>query len=120
MIVKKIFKDCLKLPLSGFCRSFKQKKAVKSRSLRSITVRAPLLIAAACIPLVLISGCAIHEKIALEANHIKTRASSVRDRLLLRKVRNKIAAGEIASAEEDLRGFILPSYRCRAEILLAK
>ncbi|CCB87841.1 hypothetical protein [Simkania negevensis] len=120
MIVRKIFKDRLKMLLSRFRQLVKQKNTVGSRLPQSGIIQASVLIAVICVPLVLTSGCAIQQKIASETSQIKTRASSVRDRLLLRKVRNKIAAGEVTSAQEDLRGFLLPSYRCRAELLLAK
>ena len=83
-------------------------------------MRTTVITTAASASLVLTTGCAIQQKISAEAGLIKTRASSVRDRLLFRKVNKKISNGEIASAREDLEGFILPSYRYRAELLLAK
>lgn len=113
------FKDTLKIRLSRISREFTLAKAAKFRFLRSTGMKTSLLFLSVAIPLALTSGCGVQQKIASEAHQIKTRASSVRDRLLLRKVRKKISNGEIASAEEDLKGFILPSYLCRAEILLA-
>jgi outer membrane murein-binding lipoprotein Lpp len=120
MMENKLLKESLKGSVSRFWQTFKHIKAAESKILRSMTMKISLVIISACSCLVLTSGCSIQQKIASEASQIKTRASSVRDRLLLRKISKKISSGEIASAKEDLEGFILPSYRCRAELLLAK
>lgn len=120
MIVNKSFKEDLKISM---CKSWQKSRLIQRRRrgfLQSKIIKIPLLITAMCAPLVLTSGCAVQQKIAAEASQIKTRASSVRDRLLFRKVSKKISNGEITSAREDLKGFILPSYHCRAELLLAK
>ena len=120
MIVKQIFKKYLKIFV---CNSWQNSWLIqrgRGGILQSKILKIPLLIMAICAPLVLTSGCAIQQKIAAEASQIKTRASSFRDRLLFRKVSKKISNGEIDSAREDLKGFILPSYRYRAELLLAK
>ncbi|MCB1073438.1 MAG: hypothetical protein KDK96_10120 [Chlamydiia bacterium] len=120
MIINKSFKDSLKVSVSGFWSKFNHIKVVVSRLFRSIIMKTTMITTAAFASLVLTPGCAIQQKISAEAGLIKTRASSVRDRLLFRKVNKKISNGEIASAREDLEGFILPSYRHRAELLLAK
>lgn len=100
----------------GFRHARKHVRATKS--LRSMLVQTSLFVTAISAPLALTS-CGV-QQIAAEASQMKTRASSVRDRFLFRKVNKKISNGEIASAREDLQGFILPSYRYRAELLLAK
>ncbi|MCB1115010.1 MAG: hypothetical protein KDK71_00955 [Chlamydiia bacterium] len=109
-----------RLNYPGIFAPFDFTKGAIGKLFCSRTIKTLLFAATITAPLVLTSGCSIQEKIAAEASQIKTRASSARDRLLFRKVSKKISGGEIASAREDLEGFILPSYRHRAEILLAK